>query len=280
MKTSQHHSSSICSKLAIYYAYDSWFIYDPSTSVLLVLILFVAPPSWWSHFHDRSSPSSAPALPMLYHDLYSSPSIHPSNSTTSTKRQNQMQRSTTLELIFCCCFIVCPIDTTFVSLTSLFSMLSTPSSALLFSFPGNMMVRKAYDTGMFCCEEDICTYICFPPKINLCCTGGIPSFSSTFSLICETCYKYIFISTWPLPIDSVICVFWYGKRQIGEEDEAEERMLSWGVVRGIGGGVDRWVDCLRMYLVIRLDIKLDFFAGEGTNSTKYISMLYLHLRLL
>lgn len=30
------------------------------------------------------------------------------------------------------------------------------------------------------------TYICFPPKIRRCCTGGMPSFSSTFSLIAET----------------------------------------------------------------------------------------------
>ena len=30
-------------------------------------------------------------------------------------------------------------------------------------------------------------HICFPPKINLCCTGGMPSFSSTLSFMRETC---------------------------------------------------------------------------------------------
>ena len=31
------------------------------------------------------------------------------------------------------------------------------------------------------------THICLPPWMRRCCTGGMPSFSSTFSLICETC---------------------------------------------------------------------------------------------
>ena len=31
------------------------------------------------------------------------------------------------------------------------------------------------------------THICLPPKINRCCTGGMPSFSSTRSFMRETC---------------------------------------------------------------------------------------------
>lgn len=34
-------------------------------------------------------------------------------------------------------------------------------------------------------KRSILTHIAFPPKINRCCTGGIPAFSSTLSLTFE-----------------------------------------------------------------------------------------------
>ncbi len=66
-------------------------------------------------------------------------------------------------------------------------------------------------------------YICFPPKINRCCTGGIPSFSSTRSLMRETCGD--------------ISTAWF-----------------WGVC-GVGKGRRRGKD-----LVVGFDVELDFFA--------------------
>jgi len=57
-------------------------------------------------------------------------------------------------------------------------------------YPNNMTVLELEATEMLADPQRENgkgrTYICFPPKINLCCTGGIPSFSSTFSLICDT----------------------------------------------------------------------------------------------
>jgi hypothetical protein len=35
-------------------------------------------------------------------------------------------------------------------------------------------------------SREVFLYICLPPWMRRCWTGGMPSFSSTFSLICET----------------------------------------------------------------------------------------------
>jgi hypothetical protein len=89
------------------------------------------------------------------------------------------------------------------------------------------------------------SYICFPPKINRCCTGGIPSFSSTFSLICDTFTFYqphLFFST--LLFLPFLALF-----SLREPAKTLEREMA--------------------YPIIRLNIELDFLACEGSDSISY-----------
>jgi len=126
------------------------------------------------------------------------------------QRKNQMQRRSTFEAIIARGLLVGPVCTTLASRPG-FHLLSVsfrfgfksrgrqlfpsplPPFHTLF-FPNNMTVLELEATEMLTNPQREIrkrrTYICFPPKINLCCTGGIPSFSSTFSLICDTCVSH------------------------------------------------------------------------------------------
>lgn len=74
---------------------------------------------------------------------------------STTKSQDQMKYTATGDFVIIRCSFIVPKPETKV--------------ALIFNF--NFFIQA---------------YICFPLNINLCCAGGIPSFSSTLSLIRST----------------------------------------------------------------------------------------------
>lgn len=76
-------------------------------------------------------------------------------------------------------------------------------------------------------EGGVNPYICLPPWMRRCCTGGMPSFSSTFSLIWETCTQYDLVAV-------------SGGRNSG-----------------------RWR--VYVYLVVRLDIEFNLLAGQRSH---------------
>jgi len=80
-------------------------------------------------------------------------------SSSSTESKDQMESGATFELVFASGLVVVPVHL----------MLSVVCSSSLTSW---MVLR---------------TYICLPPKMRRCCAGGMPSFSSTRSLMRETC---------------------------------------------------------------------------------------------
>jgi hypothetical protein len=85
-----------------------------------------------------------------------------------------------------------------------------------------------------------CTYICLPPKIKRCCAGGMPSFSSTRSLMRETC-GWRFVS-------QIVLVF------LGRV-HGQESLRESSVSRAVS------------YFVVRLNIELNLLAGQGAHST-------------
>jgi hypothetical protein len=76
------------------------------------------------------------------------------------------------------------------------------------------------------------TYICFPPKINRCWTGGIPSFSSTRSFIRDTWHREISTFEWNTQ---------------GSESALFE------------------------YLVVRLDVQFNLLSGKCTDPERWRS---------
>jgi hypothetical protein len=128
------------------------------------------------------------------------------------QRKNQMQRRSTFETIIARGLLVGPVCTTLasrprfhlLSVSFRFGFKSRGRQLFPFPLPPSPFPHPLYPNNTTALELEATemlanpqreigkrrTYICFPPKINLCCTGGIPSFSSTFSLICDTCISH------------------------------------------------------------------------------------------
>jgi hypothetical protein len=96
---------------------------------------------------------------------------------------------------------------------------------------------------IFCVQllDRLRTYICLPPKIRRCCAGGMPSFSSTRSLMRETC-------GWRFVSQSVLVV--------------------WGRVYCRGSQRESFVSRAVSYFVIGLNVELNLLAGQGAHSAR------------
>ena len=80
---------------------------------------------------------------------------------SSTQRKDKVESGAALEVVFRSCLVVRPNEE-------------------------DVSVVRGYCRG-------VVAYICLPPKISRCCTGGMPSFSSTRSFIRETWFA-LFVS--------------------------------------------------------------------------------------
>ena len=108
------------------------------------------------------------------------------SSQAPSKRKNQVQRSSSFEVVLLRRFIVGPASRGSVSKFVPLPFLFRPAHQKLSASPLSSFIPPTRDRSTEVVRKSG-TYICFPPKINRCCTGGMPSFSSTRSFMRETC---------------------------------------------------------------------------------------------